>query len=90
MKEILSTKLSLFRDHFNNLKFFREPLFGSLKHGLTVFVALLFSLDFLEYIVGIIQEKPTTLLDKLDIATALVGFVLVFTWKFLERSYGKQ
>jgi hypothetical protein len=82
-------KSSLHRIHLNNLKSFREPLFDSLKHGLTVFAALLFSLGLLEYIMGIIQGKPTTLFDKLDIATAFVGFVLMFTAKLLEKLHGK-
>ena len=64
-------------------------MYDSLKYGLTVFAALLFSLGLLEYIMGIIQGKPTTLLYRLDIATAFVGFVLMFTAKFLEKLHGK-
>jgi len=89
LKQIISTKPSLYRNHFNKIKSFRELLYDSLKHGLTVFAALLFSLGLLEYIMGIIQGKPITLLDKLDIATAFVGFVLMFTAKFLEKLHGK-
>jgi len=39
---------------------------------------------------GIVQEKSNTILDKLDIATALVGFILMFAAKFLEKLQGKD
>ena len=65
-------------------------MLDSLKHGLTVFVALLFSLGLLEYIMSIVQGKSATMLDELDVATAFVGFVLIFAGKFLEKLHGKR
>ena len=90
LKQIISTKPSLYRNHLNNLKSFRDPLFDSLKHGLTVFIIILLLLALLEYVMGIVQEKSNTILDKLDIATALVGFILMFAAKFLEKLQGKD
>ena len=90
LKQILSMKSSLHRIHLNNLKSFREPLVDSLKHGLTVFIILLFLLGFLKYVMGIVQGEPNTVLDMLDIATAFVGFLLMFAAKFIEKLAGKR
>lgn len=90
MKQVLGTKSSLYRNHFNKIKSFREPFYDSLKHGLTVFIIILLLLALLEYVMGIVQEKSNTILDKLDIATALVGFILMFAAKFLEKLQGKD
>lgn len=90
LKQKLSIIPFLNQIHSDNPKSFIEQLLASFKDGLTVFVALLLLLSFLEYVMGIIQGKPTTILDKLDIVTAFVGFVLMFVGKFLERLYGKN
>jgi hypothetical protein len=39
---------------------------------------------------GIVQEEPNTVLDMLDIATAFVGFLLMFAAKFIEKLAGKR
>lgn len=86
---ILGIKSLLHRINLNNLNSFRGPLVDSLKHGLTVFVALLLLLGLLGCIMGMVEGKLTIVFDKLDIATAFVGFILMFAAKLLEKLHGK-
>ncbi len=73
-----------------NVENYKEPVVDSLKQGLIVFVALLIMLFILNYFTSIVHARSIKMLNILDIATALVGFALVFGWKFLESSFGRR
>jgi hypothetical protein len=90
VKYLIDLKHTIFRIPLQNIKTFRESFFNSLKQALVVFVGLLFLLGSLEFIMGIIQRRSTVILGSGDIATAFVGFALMFVAKFLESLQKKS
>jgi hypothetical protein len=90
VKYLIELKHTIFRIPLQNLKSIREPFFDSLKQGMVVFVGLLLLLGSLEFVMGMIQKRPIILLNKGDIATAFVGFALMFAAKFLEKLNSKR
>ena len=89
MKEVINTIRSINRFIFFRDKSLGVVLLASILKGLTVFVLLIISLGFFEYVQGIIFEKPAVILDEIHFAIAVLGFLLMFAGKLLERLYGK-
>jgi len=89
LKEVINTIRSINRFIFFRDKSLGVVLLASILKGLTVFVLLIISLGFFEYLQGIILGKPAVILDEIDFAIAVLGFLLMFAGKLLERLYGK-
>ncbi|HAB54322.1 MAG: hypothetical protein A2315_16675 [Ignavibacteria bacterium RIFOXYB2_FULL_35_12] len=89
MKEVINTIRSINRFIFFRDKSLGVVLLASILKGLTAFVLLIISLGFFEYVQGIIFEKPAVILDEIHFAIAVLGFLLMFAGKLLERLYGK-
>ncbi len=90
MKQFIGTCQILLRNQLQYLDNFKKPLVDSLKQGFVAFVAFLVMLSVLNYFTSIIYTRPVKMLNILDIATALVGFALVFGGKFLESLHGRR
>lgn len=90
MKQSIITKQLLNRINLNNYKSFKQSFLASLKQGLIAFFGLFLFLGLFEYTQGLIQGKPTLVLNKIDFAISVFGFLLMFVGKFLEGLYGKQ
>jgi hypothetical protein len=90
VKQLIDVKRTFFQAYIKNFKVFVQPLLDSLKQGLTVFVALLILLALMELLVSVFQTKPASILDSLDLATALVGSALMFAAKFLKELSSKR
>ena len=90
MKQGLNIKSVSEQFQAENTKSLKESILFSLKHGLTTFVILLSSLRLFGIIVAELQGKPIIIYDKIDLAIAFLGFLLMFIGKFLERFYGKH
>lgn len=90
MKQIRSTIAFFHKIYLHDPKFFLDSLLISFKKGILAFVVLLLSLGLFEYIHCVIQGTTIKILDGIDIAISLLGFILMFSGKLLERFYGKN
>lgn len=90
VKQLIGTCQILLRNQLQNIDNFKKPLVDSLKQGFVAFVAFLVILGILNYFTSIVHARSVKMISILDIATALVGFVLVFGGKFLESLHGKR
>jgi len=90
LRQFIITK-QLFK-RFNVLKYksFKKSFIISLKQGLVSFFTLILLLGLFEYSQGVILGKPTVIINMIDFAISVFGFLLMFAGKFLESFYGKQ
>jgi hypothetical protein len=90
LKQIRSTIAFFSKIYSHDPEYFLKSLIASFKKGLITFVVLLLSLGLFEFIHCLIQEKPVKIIDSIDLAISFLGFILMFSGKFLERFYGKN
>jgi len=73
----------------HNINSIRQPLLNSLKQGLFAFASVLLLLGLLENAQSIIHGKQLKVIDAMDVAIALLGFLLIFLGNLLKRIYGR-
>ena len=73
----------------HNISSIRQSLLNSLKQGLFAFVSMLLLLELLENAQSIIHGKQLKVIDAMDVAIALLGFLLIFLGNLLKRIYGR-
>lgn len=90
MKQLIGSSQKIPWFSLRTFNSFKKPLADSLKHGFIVFLLILLLLSILELTLSIVNGKSVQFFTSGDIATAFIGFMLIFTGKFLEKVYGKR
>lgn len=73
----------------HNISSIRQSLLNSLKQGLFAFLSMLLLLELLKNAQSIIHGKQLKVIDAMDVAIALLGFLLIFLGNLLKRIYGR-
>lgn len=69
---------------------FKNNFLSVLKSSIITFYALLMLLFIIKLAQSIIQRNPALKLDELDVAIAMMGFILIFLKRILEATQGKN
>ena len=73
----------------HNINSIRQSLLNSLKQGLFAFLSMLLLLELLKNAQSIIHGKQLKVIDAMDVAIALLGFLLIFLGNLLKKIYGR-